>query len=113
VKQRHLPNQPRGLVDCTVFRIGPDTLTYQASKPAAHPPEPEDEQRPERPERPEQPEQLVPELPTVAAAPAPAPAPVPVRVPVLSGPPRAIKPAPGSLAGEPDGIYRRYLPDIF
>ena len=112
-KERLLPNQPRVLVDGTVFRIGPYTLTYQASKPAAHPRETEDEQQPERPEQPEQSEQPEPELPTVAVAPAPAPAPVPVKVPVLSGPPQAIKPAPGSLAGEPDGIYRRYLPDIF
>ena len=99
--ERLLPNQPHVLVDGTTFRIGPYQLTYRVPKLAAHAWEPEDEQEPAA------------ELTTVALPSAPVPIPVPVRAPILPGPPQPAKPAPRSPAEEPDGLYRRYLPDIF
>jgi phage tail-like protein len=93
--ERLLPNQPRVLKDGTTFRLGPYSLTYQVSKPSAHPLEPKDEQQPEQ------------------ALPAVTPVPVAAPVPVL---PQALQPSKSALRSPTDGLdgnYLRYLPDIF
>jgi len=96
--ERLLPNQPRVLADGATFLVGPFLLTYQASKPAAHATEQEDVPQPQ-PARQE---------PAAAGA-----APGAALVPVLSSAPQPSKPVLRSPVDGSDGIYLRYLPDIF
>ncbi len=90
-----MPNQPRALTDGTTFRIGPYLLMYQASKPSQQPLEREEAYQP------------------VQAPVAVIPEPVIVSSPVPSRVPQSVEPALTPPPHELDGIYLRYLPDIF
>jgi phage tail-like protein len=95
--QRLLPNQPQLLDDSMIFRIGPFLLTYQVAQPAVQQEKCDDEVIP------------IDEEHTIVLVPVATEA----APPPIQSVPQSIEPVYGRAYGEADGIYTRFLPDIF
>ena len=117
-KERLLANQPQMLTDATSFRIGPYVMIYRTAKTEAQAAAQEEvqEQGKQKVQGQEEESHTAREMPDAvlefAAMPLPAPVPATPSSVTLSP---ALKPAK-SVRRPPDvddGLYRRYLPDIF